>query len=226
MEFQGVSESREMCSVQFSHSVVSDSLQPHESQHARPPCPSPTPGVYSNSCPLSRWCLPAISSSVVPFSSCPQSLPASESFPTSQFFSWGDQSIGVSVYKSDIYANLRAFQWEVFIALSESWKDHDWKSLRQFFRKFVHPSNLDICVALGEGVTSLKGSCLITSGVYSNCPVCRPGVGYWGIRVLLSFYSIATQKWAPRIIFSMLRDDFKIFHFSCLPKMSCNSLDI
>ena len=72
--------------VQFSHSVVSDSLQPHESQHASPPCPSPTPGVYPNSCPSSWWCHPAISSSVVPFSSCPQSLPASESFPMSQLF--------------------------------------------------------------------------------------------------------------------------------------------
>ena len=71
-------------SVQFSHSVMSDSLRPHELQHARPPCPSPTPGVHSNSRPLSRWCHPAISSSVVPFSSCPQSLPASESFPMSQ----------------------------------------------------------------------------------------------------------------------------------------------
>ena len=71
-------------SVQSSHSVVSDSFRPHESQHARPPCPSPTPGVYSNSCPSSRWCHPAISSSVVPFSSCPQSLPATGSFPMSQ----------------------------------------------------------------------------------------------------------------------------------------------
>ena len=83
-------------SVQFSRSVMSDFLQPHESQHARPPCPSPTPGVYSNSCPSSRWCHPAISSSVVPFSSYPQSLPASESFPVSQLFTWGDQRIGVS----------------------------------------------------------------------------------------------------------------------------------
>ena len=73
-----------LSSVQFSRSVVSDSLWPHEPQHARPPCPSPTPGVYPNSCPLSRWCHPAISSSVVPFSSCPQSFPASESFPMSQ----------------------------------------------------------------------------------------------------------------------------------------------
>jgi len=83
-------------SVQFSCSVVSDSLWPHESQHARPPCPSPTPRVHLNSCPLSRWCHPAISSSVVPFSSCLQSLPASESFPMSQLFTWGGQSIGVS----------------------------------------------------------------------------------------------------------------------------------
>ena len=73
---------------------MSDSLWPHELQHARPPCPSPTPGVHPNSCPSSRWCHPAISSSVVPFSSCPQSLPASESFPMSQLFTWGSQSIG------------------------------------------------------------------------------------------------------------------------------------
>ena len=74
---------------------MSDSLRPHESQHTRPPCPSPAPGVYSNSCPSSQWCHPAVSSSVVPFSSCPQSLPASGSFPMSQLFAWGGQSIGV-----------------------------------------------------------------------------------------------------------------------------------
>ena len=83
-------------SVQFSCSVVSDSLQPHESQHTRPPCPSLTPGVHSDSCPSSQWCHPAISSSVGPFSFCPQSLPASGSFPISQLFAWGSQSIGVS----------------------------------------------------------------------------------------------------------------------------------
>ena len=82
-------------SVQFSCSVVSDSLRPHESQHARPPCPSPTPGVHSDSHPSSEWCHPAILSSVVPFSSCPQTLPASKSFPMSQLFSWGGQSTGV-----------------------------------------------------------------------------------------------------------------------------------
>ena len=83
-------------SGQFSHSVMSDSLQPHELQHVRPPWPSPTPGVYSNLRPSRRWCHPAISSSLVPFSSCPQSLPASGSFPMSQLFTWGGQSIGVS----------------------------------------------------------------------------------------------------------------------------------
>ena len=93
------------CSVQFSHSVMSDSLQPHESQYARPPCPSPTPGVYPNSCPSSRWCHPAISSSVVPFFSCPQSLPASGSFPMSQLFTSGGQSIGVSALASVLPMN-------------------------------------------------------------------------------------------------------------------------
>ena len=87
-------------SVQFSRSVVSDSLRPHELQHARPPCPSPTPGAHSDSHPLSRWCHPAISSSVIPFSSCFQSLLASQSFPMSQLFAWGVQSTGVSVLAS------------------------------------------------------------------------------------------------------------------------------
>ena len=85
-----------LSSVQFRCSVVSDSLRTHEQQHSRPPCPSPSPGVHSDSRPSSRWCHPAISSSVVPFSSCPQSLPASESFPMSQLFAWGGQSTGVS----------------------------------------------------------------------------------------------------------------------------------
>ena len=85
---------------QISRSVVSDSLWPHESQHARPPCPSPTPGVHSDSGPLSQWCHPAISSSVIPLSSGPQSLPTSESFPMSQLFTWGGQSTGVSALAS------------------------------------------------------------------------------------------------------------------------------
>ena len=87
-------------SVQFSSSVMSNSLRLHESQHARPPCPSPTSGVHSDSRPLSQWCHPAISSSVVPFSSCLPSLPESESFPMSQLFAWGGQSTGVTASTS------------------------------------------------------------------------------------------------------------------------------
>ena len=87
-------------SVQFSHWVLSHSLRPQESQHAKPPCPSPTLGVHPNSCPLSQWCHPAISSSVVSFSSCPQSHPASGSFPVSKLFAWGGQNIGVSASAS------------------------------------------------------------------------------------------------------------------------------
>ena len=96
-------------SVQFSHSVVSDSLWRQELQHARPPCPSLTPGVYPNSCPSSRWCHLAISSSVVPFSFCPQSHPASESFPVSQLFASGGQSIGVSASASVLPMNIQCW---------------------------------------------------------------------------------------------------------------------
>ena len=107
-------------SVQFSRSVVSDCLQPHDLQHARPPCPSPTPRVHSNSCPLSQWCHPAISFSVVPFSSCPQSLPTSESFPMSQLFSWGGQSTGVSALVSVLPMNIQGWSpvdWIGWISL-------------------------------------------------------------------------------------------------------------
>ena len=93
--------------IQFSCSVMSDSLWPHELQHARPPCPSPTPRVYPNSCASSQWCHPAISSSVVPFSSCLQSFPASWSFQMSQFFASGVQSIGVSVLASVLPMNIQ-----------------------------------------------------------------------------------------------------------------------
>ena len=104
---------------QFS-SVVSDSLRPHESQHARPPCPSPTPGVNSDSRPSSQWCHPAISSSVVPFSFCPQSLPASGSFPMSQLFAWGGQSTGVSALASVLPKNTQdrsPLEWTCWISL-------------------------------------------------------------------------------------------------------------
>ena len=109
-----------LSSVQFSRSVVSDSLRPHESQHARPPCPSPFPGVHSNSSTSSQWCHLVISSSVVPFSSCPQSLPASESFPMSQLFTWGGQSTGVSALASFLPKNTQGWstlEWTGWISL-------------------------------------------------------------------------------------------------------------
>ena len=112
--------SMNISSVQFSRSVVADSLQPHEMQHTRPPCPSPTPGVHPNSCPSSQWCHPAISSSVIPFSSCPQSLPASGSFPMHQLFAWGGQSIGVSASASVLPMNTQDWsplRWTGWISL-------------------------------------------------------------------------------------------------------------
>ena len=99
---------------------MSNSLQPHELQHASPPCPSPTPGVYSNSCPSSHWCHPPISSSLIPFSSCPQSLPASESFLMSQLFTWGSQSIGGSALASFLPKNTQDWsplEWTGWISL-------------------------------------------------------------------------------------------------------------
>ena len=107
-------------SVQISHSVMSDCVQPHELQHTRPPCPSPTPGVHPNSCPWSRWCHLAISSSVVLFSSCPQFLPESESFPMSQLFIWSGQSIGVSALASVLPVNTQDWsplEWTSWISL-------------------------------------------------------------------------------------------------------------
>ena len=107
-------------SDQICHSVVSDPLRPHESQHTRPPCPSSTPGVHWDSRPSSQWCHPAISSSVVPFSSCPQSLPASDSFPMSQLFTWGGQSTGVSALASFLPKNTQGWspsEWTGWISL-------------------------------------------------------------------------------------------------------------
>ena len=106
-------------SVQFSRSVVSNSLRPHEPQHARPPCPSPTPGVHPNPCPSSQWYHPTISSSVVPFS-CPQYFPASGSFPMSQLFTWGGQSTGVSASVSVLPMNTQDWSplgWTGWISL-------------------------------------------------------------------------------------------------------------
>ena len=103
-------------SVSFSHSIVSDSLWPYRPQHARPPCPSPSPGVYPNSRPLSRWCHPTISSSVIPISSCPQSLPASGTFQMSQLFPSGGQSSSTSVLPMDTQ-DCYPLGWTVWISL-------------------------------------------------------------------------------------------------------------
>ena len=124
---------------QFSHSVVSESLQPHEPQHARPPCSSPIPGVHPNPCPSSQWCHPTISSSVVPFSSCPQSFSASGSFQMSQLFASGGQSIGVSASTSVFPVNIqdwfplgwtgwRRRQWQPTPVLLPG-ESHGWRSL-------------------------------------------------------------------------------------------------
>ena len=120
MSWTKLALSVQFSSVHFSRSVVSDSLRPHESQQARPPCPSPTPGVHPNSCPSSWWCHPAISSSVVFFSSCPQSLPASVSLPMSQLFTSGGQSTGVSALASFLPMNTQDWsplEWAGWISL-------------------------------------------------------------------------------------------------------------
>ena len=144
--------------VQFSRSVVSDSLWPHEPQHARPPCPSPTPGVYSNSRPLSRWYHPIMSSSVIPFSSCPQSFPASGSFLMSQLFSSGGQSIGVSVSASGLPMNTQDWfplGWTGQISLQSKGLSRVFSNTtvqrRQFFStQLALWSNSHICIWLLE----------------------------------------------------------------------------
>ena len=140
----------QISSVQFSRSVMSDSLWPHESQHARPPCPSPTPGVHSDSRPASQWWHPAISSSVIPFSSCPQSLPASESFPMSQLFTWGGQSTGVSALASFLPKKSQRWspsEWTGWISLQsrdsqESSPTPQFKSINSSMLSLLHSPTL------------------------------------------------------------------------------------
>ena len=123
---------------------MSDSLRPHELQHARPPCPSPAPRVHSDSHPLSQWCYPAISSSVVPFSSCPQSLPASGSFPMSQLFTWGGQSIGISDLASVLPKNTQDWsplEWTGWIPL---------KIINHYIVYLYHTINCTISTILQE----------------------------------------------------------------------------
>jgi len=130
-KLQGGITSHQSEAIQFSCSVVSDSLQPHGLEHARPPCPSPTPGVHSNSCPSSGWCHPTISSSVVPFSSCPQSFPASGSFPMSRLFASGSQSVGVSASASVLPMNIQDWfplGWTGWISLQSTSLQQEWLS--------------------------------------------------------------------------------------------------
>ena len=137
-------------SVQFSHSVVSNSLRSHESQHASPSCPSPTPGLYSNSCPSSRWCHPTTSSSVVPSSSCPQSLPPSRSFQMSQLFASGGQSIVVSASASVFPMNTQDWSplgWTGWISLqskglSRVFSTPQFKSINFLALSFLHSPTL------------------------------------------------------------------------------------
>ena len=127
---------RKFSSVQFGRSVMSDSLWPHELQHARPPCPSPTPGVHPNPCPSSPWCHPTISSSVVPFSSCPQSFPASGSFQMSQLFTSGGQSIGVSASASVLPMNIQDWSplgWTGWLSLQSKGLSRVFSNTTEFF---------------------------------------------------------------------------------------------
>ena len=137
-------------SVQFSSVTQScPTLQPHELQHARPPCPSPTPGVHPNSCPSSQWCHPAISS-VIPFSSCPQSFPASESFPVSQLFAWGGQSTGVLASASFTPKKSQGWspsEWTGWISLQskdsqESSPTPQFKSINSLVLSFLYSPTL------------------------------------------------------------------------------------
>ena len=138
---------------------MSDSLRPHEQQHARSPCPSPTPGVYPNPCPLSQWCHPTISSSVVPFSSCPQSLPASESFPMSQLFAWGGQSIGVSASASVLPMNTQDWSplgWTGWVSLQSKGLSRVFSTTTVQKHQFLHNRCLiNICFLNSDSVPLL-----------------------------------------------------------------------
>ena len=155
---------------------MSDSLWPHESQHARPPCPSPTPRVHSDSSPTSRWCHPDISSSVVPFSSCSQSLPASESFPMSQLFSWGGQSTGVSALVSEIYNFLER------CALMPTGALCPWTSRMRVNKTFSNWSpeqnqHSSVKFQLETRTSSWPGPC---TGLIAVTTLAIPSAGTWG----------------------------------------------
>ena len=142
---------------------MSDSLRPHESQHARPPCPSPTPRVHPDSRPSSQWCYPAISSSVVPFSSCPQSLPASECFPMSQLFTWGSQSTGVSALASFLPKKSQGWssEWTGWISLQSKGlsrvfsnttvQKHQFFSAQRLYLGFIFDKKFKRCLSVSWG---------------------------------------------------------------------------
>ena len=166
---------------------MSKSLWPHESQHTRPPCPSPTPQVYSNSCPSSWWCHPAISSSIIPFSSCPQSLPASESFPMSQLSASGDQSIGVSASTSVLPKNTQDWSslgWTGWISLQSKGLSRVFSNTKfqkhQFFgaqlssqsNSHIHTWPLEKIIALTRRLTML---CLLPNNAENlSCVFWKP----------------------------------------------------
>ena len=150
-------------SVQLSHSVVSDSLRPHEPQHARPPCPSPSPGVHSNSRPSSQWCHPAISSFVVPFSSCPQSLPASKSSPMSQLFTWGGQNTGVSALALGTDKNC------LILLIQDTYNSQIHRA-----RKYI-----DRCQGLGVGVGKENGELLFNGTEFPSRNMKYLRDGWW-----------------------------------------------
>ena len=143
-------------SVHFSSSVVSNSLWTHESQNAKPPCPSPTPRVHSDSRPGSRWCHPAMSSSVVPFSSYPQSLPASESFPMSQLFTWGGQSTGVSVLASFLPKD------------TQGWSPSEWTGWISFQSKGLSTVFSNTTVQKPQFFGSQPASSLILTSIHDH----------------------------------------------------------
>ena len=187
------------CSVQFSCSVVSDSLWPHGLQHARPPCLSPTPGAYPNSCPLNRWCHPTISSFVVPCSSCLQSFPASGSFQMSQLFVSGGQSIGVSASTSVLPMNTQDWfplGWTVVI------------DLQSHVRLFATPWT----VALQDSLTFtisrslLKFMSIESVMLFNHLILCHP--------LLLPSIFPSIRVFCNKLALHIIWPEFWSFHFS------------
>ena len=169
-----------MHSVQFSHSVVSNTLGPHELQHTRPPCPLPSPGVYPNPCPLSRWCHPAISSSIVPFSSCPQPFPASGSFSMSQLFTWGGQSTGVSASALVLPYAFSSVQFSQSVVSDSLWphKSQHTRPPRPSPTPGVYPNP---CPSSGWCHPTISPS--VTP--FSSCPQSLPASGSFPLKIPL-----------------------------------------